>query len=157
MREEIKKLSEFLIFVSVVSIPFIIATNTLGFDTFLDSFENPDAYLSIRNSDTISGITTEQEKYIIVQKINHPDFEIQEEDTILYFSFDGELFCNKIYEINGVGTFKRYYISEENESLVFNSQIVGKVIKVLDENLLTDISLNIWDISISKLNIESIL
>lgn len=159
MKENIKKIIEFSIFVSIASLPFVMATNVLGIDAFLDSFENPDSYLYLKNSDSISGITTNNEKYIIIQKTNHPDFEIQEKDTILYFDFDGSLVCNKINEINGVGTFARYYTDKENddEKLVFNNQIVGKVIKVLDENMLTDLSLKIWDISIGSLNIESVI
>ena len=159
MKENLKKILEFSIFLSIASLPFIAATSMLGIDTFLDSFENPESYVYLKNSDSVSGITTDQDKYIIIQKQNHPDFEIQKKDTILYFKFDGELAYNKINEINGVGAFTRYYTDEENqeENIVFANQIVGKIIKVLDENILTDLSIKIWDISISNLNIESIL
>ena len=159
MREDIKKIMEFCVFLSITSLPFIMATNVLGIDTFLDSFENPDSYLYLKESNSISGITTDQEKYIVIQKTNHPCFEIQEKDTILYFNYDGGLTCNKITEINGVGTFTRYYTDnqDDEEKLVFDNQIVGKVINVLDENILTDISLEIWDMSISNLNIEAVM
>ncbi len=159
MKESIKKILEFSVFVILASLPFIMATNTLGVDAFLDSFENPDSYISFKNTDTASGVTTNSEKYMIIQKMNHPDFEIQKEDAVLYFNVDGGLECNKIHEINGVGIFTRYYIEKENEGeeLIFNNQIVGRVIKVLDENILTDISLKIWDISINNLNIEAII
>ena len=159
MKENIKKIIEFYIFINIASLPFIMATNVIGINAFLDSFENPDSYVHIKNSDSMSGITTGQEKYIVIQKADHPDFKINREDTIAYFNFDGELSFNRISEIKGVGTFARYYIGEENDGdgTVFNDQIVGKVIKVLDENILTDLSLKIWDISIENLNIEAVL
>ena len=159
MKGNVKKILEFIVFISTASLPFIMATNVLGIDAFLDSFENPESYTYIKKSDSISGIVTNQEKYIIIQKSGHPHFEVKETDTVLYFNFEGCLTCNEIIEINGVGTFARYYIEEDNDSekLVFNNQIVGKVIKVLDDNIISDLSLKIWEISIGNLNIESIM
>ncbi len=159
MREDLKKIMEFCVFVSIASLPFMITTNVLGIDTFLDSFENPNSYVYFKDSDSISGITTNQEKYVIIQKTSHPSFEVHEKDTILYFNFEGELECNKINGISGIGYSTKYYTnSEENEEdYVFDNQVVGKVIQVLDENIITDLSLIVWDISISNLNIESIM
>jgi len=159
MKDRTKKILEFATFISIASLPFIVATNILGVDTFLDSFENPDSYVYLKDSESISGVKTSQQGYIIIQKIEHPSFSINEKDTVLYFNFEGFLECNKINEVKGVGTFARYYMGESSssEEPVFKNQIVGKVIKVLDENILTYFSLRIWDISISNLNIDSVL
>jgi hypothetical protein len=159
MEDHIKKILEFSIFISLATMPFIVTTSVLGIDMFLDSFESPESYVSLKNSNLISGLTTNPENYIIIQRINHPDFKINKGDTVLYFDFDGELTCNKINEVNNEIVFKRYYIEQETEDeiYIYTNQIVGKVIKVLDGNILTDLSLKIWDISIANLNIEYII
>lgn len=157
MKDQIKKLIQFLIFLSIVLLPFITMTSTLGMETFLDSFENPDAYLCLKDSDKITGIDTSDESFIIIQRKAHPDFEIHETDTVLYCKIDGEISCSKIFEINGVGTYTRYYTkstSSSKEGPIFKSQIIGKVIKVVDNNIWSGLSLKIWEISINSLNIR---
>ena len=156
MRESIKNLIQILVFISIASLPFISVTNILGLETFLDSFENPESYICFKNTNQISGIQTNQESYIIIQTSKHPKFILEESDSILYYKIDGEIVCTKIDEIVGVGTFKKYYIDNGEESFteypIYENQIIGKIVKAVDNNIWNELSIKLWEISINNLN-----
>ena len=140
----------------VVSLPFITLTNIIGIETFLDSFEYPESYVCMKNSDDIQGLKAQDEQYIIIQKTTHPDFQIEKNDEIIYFTIDGEIKYNKILDITGTGLFKKYYIQNENDqdSTIYETQIVGKIIKNIDNNIWNELSVKLWEISIKYLNLE---
>lgn len=131
----------------------------IGIETFLDSFDNPDSYIFMKNSNDIQGLKTQDEQYIIIQKITHPDFEIEKNDEILYFNIKGEIECNKILDVQGTGFFTKYYLENEDnlENTLYQTQIVGKVIKNLDNNIWNELSLKLWDVSINYLNIQKVV
>ncbi len=56
---------------------------------------------------------------------------------------------------------KRYYIEEQNEELenniIFENQILGKIVYIIDDNILNSISIKIWETSINNLNLRSLL
>lgn len=157
-KKELKQLSKILIFVIVASLPFITLTNIIGMETFLDSFENPEAYICMKNSDDIQGLKTQDEQYILIQKTTHPDFQIEKNDEIIYFNIDGEIKYNKILDITGAGLFKKYYIQNQNEQddAIYETQIVGKIIKNIDSNIWNELSVKLWEISIKYLNIQKV-
>lgn len=63
----------------------------------------------------------------------------------------------KIFDIKGVGRYTKYHINREsnnNEKPIFKSQIIGKVIKVVDGNIWSELSIKIWEITIHNLNVR---
>ena len=148
------------IFVLLLSLPFISITNTIGMNTFLDSFENPENYVCIKDSDNILKATSSDNSFLIIQKISHPDFDIEENDEIIYFTRTGDIICSKINEVTGIGAFTTYYVENEKQNVytqpILESQIVGKVIKKLDDNPWNILSVTLWETSITKLNINEI-
>ena len=102
----------------------------------------------------------EKEKYIIIQKSTHPEFQLEKQDEIIHIKTDGTLTCNKIYEISGAGYFKKYFILENNKPLsspIYENQIIGKIVKTLDNNLWNQISIKTWETSIKNLNIHALI
>jgi hypothetical protein len=156
IRKEFKQILQISIFILIASLPFISLTNIMGIETFLDSFDNPESYIFIKNSNEVKGLTTQEDQYVIIQKTTHPDFEVQKDDEILYFNINGEIECNKIFEVTGTGFFTKYYIQNQSnqDDAVYQAQIVGKVIKNIDNNIWNELSLKLWDLSIRHLNIQ---
>jgi len=158
IKKEIKQVIKALVFISIAILPFISITNVLGLETFLDSFENPESYICLKDSTNIVGLKTRDENFIILQKTSHPDFELKENDEVIYFEINGEMACSTIHQIHGIGSFKRYYIynsEEENSNPIFSTQIVGKIIDVVDNNIWNDLSIQLWEVSIEYLNVET--
>jgi len=153
----IKKLVKMLIFISIANLPFLTITENIGIDTFIDSFENPDYYFSIENE--FFGSKTSNDNYIIIQKSSHPDFELKEKDLILFFNDDGDLVYNTINGITKICGINKYSIGDENTlgKSIYRDQIVGKVIKNIDNNIWNLISVKIWEASINNLNIELLI
>jgi hypothetical protein len=147
----VKKFIKLFIFILIVALPFMYTTQLVGLDTFLDSFENPEYYAYLEYDD----------EYVIIQKSTHPDFDIEESETIIYFELDGDIAYNRIYAVTGIGSFKRYYIHDDdtypNERPVYNSQVIGKVIKSVDNNILNEMSMKLWEVSIQNLNIRALI
>jgi hypothetical protein len=160
MKKKIKNVIKFFIFISLVSLPFITITQILGMETFLDSFENPTYYICLQDKDNTFGLNTKNEEYLIIQKSSHPEFNIKKSDSIIYCKINGDIACNKIYNINNIGATKRYYTTGENDIAsqpIYDSQIIGKVITVIDNNIWNFISIKIWDVSIHNINLKALL
>ena len=159
-KSNLTNLSKILVFVFITSLPFISITNTVGMDIFLDSFENPEHYVLLKNRDGISAAEITEPSYIIIQRADHPDFEIKKKDEIMYSTLSGEIICNKVKEIQTIGCIKKIKIDNNEDTnlkeIVYNNQVIGKVIKIVDENPWNSISLKVWSISIENLNIRSI-
>lgn len=125
---------------------------------FLDSFENPKYYLSIENN-KLFGVDT-NEKILIIQKSSHPDFIVENNDDIIYFTKNGDILCSKVYEINSINTKNKFYTVNYNNlhnKIIYENQIIGKIIKIIDNNIWNSISLRFWDISIHNLNIIALI
>lgn len=158
-KENAKKIIQFLIFTLIVSLPFVNMTYTLGLETFLDSFEKPEAYLCLKNSDKITGIEASDEIFFIIQRKNHPDFNIQESDTVIYCKINGDISCSKIFDVKGVGIYTRYYVEDKiknEDKPIFKNQIIGKVIKQIDKNIWNQLLIKLWELSIHNLNIRGL-
>jgi len=153
------KISKLMVFFLITSLPFISITNIIGMEIFIDSFENSDSYILLENEKIMSATKIDKQSYIIIQKIDHPEFELDKNDQVMYCSFNGEILCNKINDIKCVGAIKKYEINnnEENDEIIYKNQIIGKIIKVVDENIWNSICLNFWSTSIDKLNINSLI
>jgi hypothetical protein len=145
-----KKTLQLLLPLAIIIIPFLLTTQILGIDIFIDSFEKPESYCLLQNN----------EKYIIIQKSSHPEFHVDQSDMILHYGKNGNLEFDKIFKIDEIGSIKIYYTIDKNSNekeTIYNTQIVGKVIKTIDDNLLNSISMEIWEISIKNLNIKALI
>ena len=151
-----KNVIKISVFITFASLPFISVTHTIGMDIFLDSFENSEHYLYLQDEDNSLGLNTKGGEYLIIQKSAHPDFSVEKSDSIIYFKNDGDITCNKVNDISDIEAIKSYHTMDENEP-IFDGQIVGKVVKVVDGNLWNSISLKIWETSINNLNLRALL
>ena len=159
-KNEIKKITKLIIFFSVSTLPFIGITNLLGIETFLDSFENPDSYLYIKNSERLIDSNFKDSSFIVIQESNHPEFFVKESDTVVYSSLTGDISCNKIEQIHSIGPLKKYELKgndiKEYSETIYEEQIIGKVVKTTDKNIWNTISLELWTVTINNLNIYSL-
>lgn len=137
-----RRLLGFLFFNLLTIMPFLSAIRIMGIDNFIDSFENADYYTLLNLKDSC----------IIIQSSNHPEFTVEREDVIIYRE-NGRLSMGKIYKIGALGS---YVVLDEDIALC-KGDIVGKVIKKLDKNMLNKISITLWDISIHNLNIKYVI
>jgi len=157
---KIKKITKLLVFISVSTLPFVGLTSLLGLETFLDSFETPDSYLYLENSDELVNLNFKDSVFIIVQKSDHPEFDVKESDTVVYSSLTGDISCNKIEHIHSIGPLKKYELKgndiKQYSETIYEEQIIGKVIKITDKNILNTFSLELWTITINNLNIHSL-
>lgn len=156
MKETLKKIIKVSIFFIIVGLPFLTITQIIGMNTFLDSFENPESYVCFKDNGDWLGTKTKESEYIIIQKSSHPDLLIEESDTILYYTSKGNIFCSEISCIKNRGSITSYYAKNNNEP-IYKSQIIGKIISVVDDNIWNTISIKIWETSIYNLNIRALV
>ena len=141
-------------FIAIANLPFITITQLIGMDTFLDSFDNSEHYHYIKGSkldiDNING------EYVILQKSSHPDFSITNGDEIFYLKDEGGLILRTVCHVSEQETIKKYYTISFNEDIddepIYEHQIIGKVVSVVDNNVWNTLSLKVWDMSINNLN-----
>ena len=98
--------------------------------------------------------------YVIIQKSSHPDFSVEQQDMILYYKNTGEEAYQRVEQINCIGAIKKYQLACENNFCVkeniYEQQIIGKVVSIIDNNLWNVISMKIWDVSIHRLNLAAL-
>ena len=159
MNKKIKNALRFFIFIALAISPFITVTNILGLNMFLDSFEKPEYYLCIKNNNYLFG-TLANEQYIILQKSSHPNFNVKNNDEIIYFGNNGNVLCRKVSEINFINTKEKIYLvsyKHSQKEIIHDNQIIGKIVKIVDDNIWNSISIKFWDISIHNLNLRSLI
>ena len=123
-----------IIFILLTCLPFLYITEIIGLDTFLDSFENSENYVCIKNNKNSIESNFKTGNYIIIQKSTHPEFNVKKSDSIIYCENDGDITCNKVYQINNIGAIKRYHTTEENDITsqpIYQEAVIG-LRKVLD-------------------------
>jgi len=157
----IKRAIKILVFISLVNLPFITVAQLIGMDTFLNSFENPEDYIYLQGGGFSMEPHIKNGDYIIIQRSSHPSFSVKEGDVILYCKDKGETVCHRVYHINCIGPLKRYDTIGDNNTFgdkpIYENQILGKVVGIVDNNLWNTISMKIWDITIHDLNVKTLL
>jgi hypothetical protein len=160
MKKAIKSTIKLCAFISIANLPFITITQLAGIDTFLDSFENTGHYIYLQSQRNSMEPNIKEGDYIILQKSSHPDFTIQQQDIILYCKDSGETVYQRVHHINCIDTVKRYHIIDNNnnhtDKPIYENQIIGKVVSIVDNNLWNIISIKIWEVSIHNLNIGAL-
>jgi len=165
MKKTTKKIGKTTIkicaFILVVNLPFITATQLIGVDAFLDSFDNPNSYLYLKGSGNSMEPNIKDGEYLILQKSSHPDFLIDEGDIVLYFKYSGRAACQRVYHITSIGTVNKYHIQGDNNDFadkpIYENQIVGKVVSTIDNNAWNMISMKLWDLAINNLNVKELV
>lgn len=158
-KRTLKIIIKFCLFVTIASLPFISITQKIGLETFLDSFENSEYYFCFQDEEGLYGAYTKDNEYVIVQGSRHPDFTVSKDDFIIYSTDKDEIVCNRVYRIRSIGTIKKYQTLDQKSfsQYVLENQVLGRVVKVVDNNLWNSISITLWEISINSLNIRAIL
>jgi len=160
MRRRIKNILKICVFILLANLPFLSATQLIGMEVFLDSFESPQEYVYFQAGEQLVGSIKNNDDYLILQRTNHPEFTLNEGDTILYSNGNDIVACNKIHSISCIGTLKKYHVTNVDDSLidypVYNYQIIGKVVSIIDNNLWNILSIKLWDISIHNLNAHAL-
>ena len=146
-------------FFALVNLPFITMTGLIGLDEFTDSFENPESYQYFKTNKIDLGPT--YSGFIVVQKPSHPDFSLRAGDEIFFYKDEGGLMCRSISHIQEGNKLNKYYIMNFNGDVddepIFDSQIIGKIVSVVDNNAWSTLSLKMWDASINNLNAVALL
>jgi len=160
MKEKAKHILNICVFISLTNLPFISSTQLLGMDAFLDSFESPEDYVYFQADEQITGGLTDDDDYFVLQRTSHPEFALNEGDAILYCTGNAVVVCNRIYSISCIGALKKYHVTNVNNGLidypVYDYQIIGKVVSIVDNNLWNVISIKLWDVSIHNLNVHAL-
>jgi hypothetical protein len=159
MKDIVKSVMKFCVFVFLINLPFITATQLLGMDAFLDSFEHTEHYIYLQEGGTSTGIDIDEEEYLILQKSSHPGFTIYDGELILYCNGEGKTACHRISCISSIGSIKRYQPIDNNnipaDEPIYDAQIIGKVISIVDNNLWNVVAMKFWDLSIHELNVHA--
>ena len=159
MKKLWKNAIKIVMIISILFLPFIYITEIISIEIFLDSFENPKHYLCIQSDGLIFGSKSDKNDLIIIQKSSHPDFFINKNDYVIYFTEEGFVEFSKIVNIKWFGSRAKYYKECDEDFInypIFKEQLIGKVIKTIDDNILNSISIKIWEASINNLNIRAI-
>ncbi|KYK21594.1 hypothetical protein AYK21_00640 [Thermoplasmatales archaeon SG8-52-2] len=155
-----RKTLTLIIFTLISCLPFIHINDMMGIELFLDSFENSDNYICLQDRQNNLESNTFGD-YLIIQKASHPEFKIEKSDLIIYCDNEGDITFTKVNHINSISAMKRYYVEKDTRDLgknvIFENQILGKIIEIVDENIINSISVKIWETSIHNLNIRAIL
>jgi len=159
MKDVVKSAMKFCVFVFLINLPFITATQLLGMDVFLDSFEHTEDYVYLQGDGASTGIDIDEEEYLVIQKSSHSEFTIHDGDLILYCNTEGKTACHQISCISPIGSIKRYQPIDNNnipaDEPIYDAQIIGKVISIVDNNLWNVVAMKLWDMSIHELNVHS--
>ena len=154
-----KDILKICIFITLANLPFITMTQQIGTDTFLDSFENPNHYNYLKFTPLAEDSYIQNEDYILLQRSSHPEFSVSKEDIVVYYK-DGEgLCCNKIYNVDSNLPIKKYYTigcTSHNNKPIYEHNILGKVVGILDDNIWNSLSIKTWETSINNLNIKAL-
>ena len=158
LNKKTKNTLKFIFFLSLACLPLITITNILGLNVFLDSFEKPEYYLCLENNFLYGTETNAQ--YLVLIKSSYPGFNLERNDEIIYFGNNGDILFSKVFEVNSVDTKNKFYsVNSDNafRGVIYEKQIIGKIVKTIDDNIWNLISIKFWDISIHNLNVISII
>lgn len=149
------------IFICIANFPFISVTQLAGMDVFLDSFENTEHYLYLHDDGGLKSIDITTDEYIILQKSTHPSFQLKENDVVLYYDENGNAACQHLSHITATGPLLTYHLASygiiESDHVIYDNQIIGKVVSTVKHTMWNAFCLHLWDIAISQLNIRTLL
>lgn len=153
----LKQTCYFLLCICLTMLPYLTLCQSMGLDTFIDSFEHTNSYSYLQNTITTNNAHTQQKTILFIQRTSHPAFAIEPHDTILYHSSQGIQY-NKVTSINKQHELNLYTIQTKDTTIqrVYPSDVIGKVITTIDDNLWNELSIILWETSVSSLNIRAL-
>jgi hypothetical protein len=157
-KKQLQKVIHLCVFLSIANLPFLTVTSFLGVDTFIDSFHHPESYIYLQNDRiNLPGVHT---GYIVLEKPTDQDYHITQGDIILYYTHENELQQRVVDRIFSRQGMTMYYtaIDSQNtiEGPIYDHQIIGKIIGTIDETLWNTLCLQLWELSIEKLNVVTL-
>ncbi len=158
MEGKARKIGKELLKISIiffcVNLPFLTVTQIMGGDMFFDSFDHPESYLYVKSNRI--NVESPNNEYFIIQKNSPQGITLTKGDNIIYLKDDGEIQCQRVYAVGGKVGKERYYTTDVHENIneepIYEYQIIGKVVRQIDDNIWNALSLKIWDLSINNLN-----
>ncbi len=150
LRHTIIKLCGFFF---IANLPFLTISQLVGIDTFIDSFKNPSSFYYLKNDRIHS--TDPTAGFIILEKPPYQGSSIKEGDRILCHTMKNTLQQRFVYQIITEDGIKTYYTTSNTETSdgpIYESQIVGKIIGISEDNIWYALCLQVWDLSIDNLN-----
>jgi hypothetical protein len=148
-KKTVKKIGKFIAFFIIANLPFLTMTQLLGMDTFLDSFEHPDSYRYLKNTDSTA-------HYLIIEKQTTQSNDFQTGDNIAYRTTGDKLVSRIINKITVQHGIISYYttnpIGDDLDGPIFEEQILGKIKGTTQDNIWNALCLQVWDTSIHNLN-----
>ncbi len=129
-------------------------TNILGLETFLDSFQHPLSYQYLKN-DRINGVEQKTE-YLIFTTWTSQKNPIVKGDVILYRNTAHTIVCGTVFSVQTQHGDQTYFTTFPNDEKldgpIYNYQILGKTIGVIEDNLWNALSVHLWVMAIENLN-----
>lgn len=141
-------------FFLIANLPFLTITQTIGIDTFIDSFNHPTAYTYIKNQDVTSNSTFAG--YIIIEKPSHQTPSIKQGDSILCHTIKNTIqqrMVSQIQKKDGITIYYTRSSTDVSDAPVYDSQIIGKIIGTSEDNPWYTLCLQVWELSREKLNV----
>ena len=126
MKKTLKKIIKLSILLIIISFPFLTITQIIGMDAFLDSFEHPESYICLQDEGNLLGVKTKELEHVIIQRASHPDFKIEDKDSIIYYDSYGDITCDKItqknYQMNSIKQYHTINNEDQNNETIYESQ-----------------------------------
>jgi hypothetical protein len=158
MKKNILRLSLKLCgFILIANLPFLTITHLIGTDTFIESFKKPDSFYYIKNEQIPNIDPTVG--YIILEKPLNQASDIKKGDSILCQTRNTlqQRTVSQITTDHGITTYYTISSAETTNTAIHASQIAGKIIGTSENNIWFLICLQVWEVSINKLNILPLL
>ncbi len=142
-------------FFILVNLPFLTVTHLIGIDTFIDSFQHPTIYSFIKNDDSTNALTG----YLVIKIPSNQASVIKEGDSILCHTIKNTVqqrIVSQIQTKDGITIYYTTSLTDSSDAVVYDSQIIGKIIANSGDNLWYTLCLQTWELSIEKLNIQTL-
>jgi hypothetical protein len=139
----------------IANLPFLTAVHLMGINMFLTSFQHPDVYQYLKIQNAANRALPKG--YLLLETPTSQEFLIHNGDTILYRTGEGVVKCESVLSVElHHGTTVYYTMTSAQDDIkgpVYDAQILGKVTRIIDDNLWNAICLRLWEFSIQHLNV----
>lgn len=157
LQEILKHGLQFLVFLSVILLPYITMTSFMGMNTFLDSFEHAESYDYLKDPNTLTFPVQTENSYVFIQRSSHPQFTISPGEYVVYYSQQG-IECEQVTNVKQQPLLTIYttHTHSENTDPLYKYDLVGKIVGTCDDTLWNALSITLWETSVSNLNIRAL-
>lgn len=154
-KKQFQKIIHLCVFLSIANLPFLTVTSFLGVGPFIDSFHHPESYIYLQSNRI--NLPDMRTGYIVLEKPTNQDYHITQGDIILYYTYGNELQQRVVDRIFSRQGMTLYYTAIDSQDIldgpIYDHQIIGKIIGTIDETIWNTLCLQLWELSIDKLNV----